>query len=494
MSISDAEYLAWLDDDTAIRNVLIEASCRVSGVETIFRMSIFPYVTHATDTPANTPYLPIVIGNSIQLIESLSLDDNSSLSYGDIEIANGNGEYDDWLNHIWTNRAINCYLGDVRWARADYRPRMSGITEQLGSSARNTLNLVIRGKLQRLNTVVTEKKIGGTTNNKDELVSLLFGECFNVSPRLTNPATLEHQIHDGVMERNIEPRDLGVPVAASTNLSTGKFTLSASPAGQITCSAQGDKYGGVYHNTVSKIVQRLVTGYGQSDSRFTTDDLDTANLAAFDAANPQNVGHYLNSRENLLSLCNYFAQSVGAQLVETRLGKVQLIKIQLPAPGTPFAVDEDLIVKGTLAIEKVLPVRASIKLGYARNFTVQENLQTGIPAAHKDLYAKEWRTVGAENATVKSVYKLSAEPVQRDTALIKESDAQAEANRELALWSVPRKIVAFTGKAPLFEAYLGQGATITYPRFGMDSGVSGMIIGLSPVIASKARVNVRVLI
>jgi hypothetical protein len=43
-------------------------------------------------------------------------------------------------------------------------------------------------------------------------------------------------------------------------------------------------------------VQRIATGFGKETDRFTLDDLDLANLAAFDAAHPQLVGLYLADR------------------------------------------------------------------------------------------------------------------------------------------------------------------------------------------------------
>ena len=126
-----------------------------------------------------------------------------------------------------------------------------GIIEDLQARDRNVLNLVIRDKLQRLNTPVTETLLVAAPANKDRLIPVLLGECHNIEPLLTNPATLEYQVHGSAMEDFIEVRDNGVVVSVTESVSTGKFTLSAALKGTITCSAQGDKPS-TYSNTVQQ--------------------------------------------------------------------------------------------------------------------------------------------------------------------------------------------------------------------------------------------------
>ena len=69
-------------------------------------------------------------------------------------------------------------------------------------------------------------------------------------------------------------------------------------------------------------------------------------------------------------------------------------------------------------------------------------------------------------------------PTQEETCLLKTSDAQAEADRRLALWSVPRTIYRYQAFADLLMEELGGAQTITHSRFGMSGGVTGQIVGL----------------
>ncbi|MBA3756292.1 MAG: hypothetical protein H0X02_08745, partial [Nitrosomonas sp.] len=346
-------------------------------------------------------------------------------------------------------------------------------------------------KLQRLNTPMTEARLGGSTINKNELLPLCFGECFNVTPLLSDPATLEFKVHSGAIESILEVRDNGVPVAATKTVAQGKFTLAAQPFGQVTASVQGDKPS-TWNTTVSKIVQRIVTAYGGTN-KLTSGDLDTVQLAAFDTANPQPAGVYMKDRDNTLSVCNSISSSVGAQLVMSRLGKLQLLKLELPAPGTPFDIGIDDILANSLSISRKLPVKAAFKVNYNRNWTLQPGLLTGIPESHKKIYATEYENETASDPTIKTAYKLDSEPVAVDTMLLTEADADDEAARLLDLYKTPRFIITFTGTARLVELTLGQAVTLTYPRFGLGSGKDGQVIGLS-IDWSNLRVKVEALV
>lgn len=487
-------YTDWLEDQSAIRCILVEPAVKSGGVEVMRYLSSRPFKSAPGDTPANTVYNPIIIGSSVRTVERLNVLDRSAfLSFGDIELINRDGSIDDWLLDIWSNRAITVLHGDVRWTRAEFQIIFAGVVEDIGSRSRDSLNLKLRDKLQRQNMPVTELVLGGSTNNKNQLVPLTFGESHNISPLLTNPATLEYQVHGGQIERLIEVRDNGVPVSATATLSTGKFTLAASPFGKITASIQGDKPSTTWHNTTKKIIERLVTGYGETTNRFDSSDLDATNLAAFDTANPQVLGVYLSARENLLTVCNDIAATVGSRLAMSRAGLLRLIKIELPAPGTPFEISTQDVIAGSMRITQKLPVQSAFKLGFAKNWTVQDGLDTRIPNEHKDLYSKEWLTVTAADATTKTDYRLDGEPEQIDTYFLTESDANTEATRLLNLFKVPRFIVSFDGPARLLQLELGQAVTLTYPRFGMENGKSGMVVGLSPDWDSAA-VSVEVLI
>jgi hypothetical protein len=488
--MTDADFLAWLNDPTARRTTLIEVTPLVGGVPTTLYLATVGYTTGAADAPAHTPYVG-VCSSGITFSEALSLTGDPQISVGDIEFHNFGGARDAWLGYVWTNTPVRAWIGDVRWPRADFRMIFSGRAANLDSKSRETLNIKLRDNLQRLNAPVTEHKLGGTTTNKDEIVPVGLGEVANVTPLLVDPAQLEYQVHDGATEWIFEVRDNGLPVAF-TDLGNGRFRLNQGVAGTITVSFQGDTTGG-YANTVAPLVQRLATSYGKVPERFALAEIDSANFAAFDAAHPQPVGLYIGDRTNVLAACQQLAGSLGAQLVPSATGQLRLLQVALPPPGTPTAITPAMIAEKSIKIVNRPDVKAAVKLGFCKNWTVQDDLQTALPVEHKARLAAEWATETAVDSAVQATYKLSADPVQQDTLLLRRTDAAAEAARQLALWKVQRTVYEFEGLAPCLTLQLGDAVQLQNSRFGLANGQTGMVI--SRALNSKtARTTLQVLV
>jgi hypothetical protein len=415
----------------------------------------------------------------VKFTETLSLDGTPSLSYGDIELTNISGDKDSWLLDVWNNRSVKIYIGDVTWRRSDFYLVFDGIVAGIDSRNRKTINIKLSDKIQRLNTPVSEVSLGGTTSNKDKLIPLCFGECHNVTPLLSDPSQHEYQVHISAIEDIIEVRDNGVPVNFTKYLSTGKFRLSQAPVGTITCSVQGDKPAAGYSNKVASIIKRIVTSFGNADIAFALSDIDTANFDAFDLSNPQPVGIYLGDRSNVVDVCNSLAKSVGARLAMSRLGTLYLVKLTLPQASAGLTVTSAMMVERSLQPSSVPEVKAGVQLGYCKNWTVQTNLQTGLPEAHIKLFAEEWLTSTVTDDAVATKYRLHTEPAMEETMLQVEADAVAEAQRRLNMWKVQRRVIKYQGFGDLMFEKLGNSQTVQHDRFGLSAGVTGQVISLS---------------
>lgn len=466
--ITDEQFAAWLASPTAQRCMLFEVG---SSAGTRY-LSTKDY----KGGPATTPYQAVVAGG-LQVVESISMSANASLSVGDIEIHNNDGARDAWLDDIWTNQPALAFLGDVRWPREDFRQVFKGVTIDIGSKSRDRLNLRLTNQLERLNTPVTDAKIGGNAPNPDALAPILLGQCHNITPVQTNPNTLEYAF--GGAERLLEVRLDGKPREVTPDLAAGRFKFTSNvEGGQVTCSAQGVKYGGAYVNTVSKLVQYLVTQCGKASTRFTADDLDAAQLAAFDAAHLQPIGLYLPERTNVLVACQQLASSLGAQLVPSMAGKLRLIQYAIPTSAA-IEIRPSQQIDRSITIVNRTEVQAAVKVGYAKNWTVQDNMRTLVPAAHKDLYAQEWLSVTAADAAVQAAYKLDTEPTQVDTCLIRQADAQAEAARRLAIVKAPRTTYRFEAPPGQLLTELGAAVKLFSNRFGLANGKPGLVTSRS---------------
>lgn len=490
MAITDLEYTNWLSSSSAYRCILVEANVRSGGSEVTRYLSNKGYVTGASDTPANTSYRALIKGG-VKLTESLSLTSAPTLSYGDIELDNTDGALDTWLSDIWDNRSVSVFYGDMRWSRSDFRLIFKGAFSGISSKSRTAINLVLMDSLQRLNTPVTDTKLGGSSTNKDKLIPLLFGECHNVSPLLTDSVTHEYQVHNGAIEDIIEVRDNGAPISVTKNLTTGKFNLTYSPVGTLTTSVQGSKPS-TYSNKISDLIKLVVKNYGTTD-KLVDADIDLTNFSNFDASNTAPVGIYVADKTNILSICQQLASSVGAQITMSRKGLLQLKRIDFPPSGTPILIGRSDIAEHKLEVDSVVDVVPSIKVGYCKNYTVESNLQTVIPEEHKSLYSEEWLTTTVSDSTVATNYKMLIDATQKDTQLLTTADATTEANRLLGIFKQQRVVYKMTCFANMLELSLGDTVTLKYPRFGLDAGVLGVVVGLEPDWMT-ARVTVKVMV
>lgn len=497
--MTDSEYLTWLQSSAAKVTLLIKAWPLISGVPTLITMATRTFPLAATGAPAQAAYPGIcrVVG-TVQ--EQLELKGGvGKLSSGDIEIENPNGERDAWLNYIWSNCPIEVYFGDLTWPAADFKQVFSGqAAGNLDSRDPAVLNIKLRDKMDRLNTPATEVKLGGTTTNKDSILPLPFGEVHNVTPLLESPADLMYRVSRAAVRQISEVRDNGVPVGFIAYPATGQFKLTQAPSGTITASVMGDVTGSGYVSTIASVIERLATSYGSDTTRFLASEIDRTTFDDFNTRVPYLIGYNISDRTNVGVACQDIAASVGAQVVNSRLGKLRLLQVTLPPSGPIIDIPESWISRGvdnksSLRIAERPDVEAAVKLGFCKNWTVQTELQTSLLVEHLSLYATEFLTETSVDATVQALYKLSADPAQKDGYLQRRVDAAAEALRQRDLYKVQRTVYEFTGEAPCLQLELGSGVRLFSSRFSMSAGVVGMVIGFDADWQNR-KVALRVLV
>lgn len=478
MAVTSTQLKEWLKKTSSARRcVLVEVGVRVGASEVTRYLSDKGYTTKASEAPSNTLYTPCISGG-VTFTESMSLDGSVTTSAGAIEFNNTDGKLDSWLSDVWKNRSVKVFIGDVLWPRADFYQIFDGVTDKLDSNSRDKFSLIVSDKLQRLNTTVTDTKLGGSSANADKLLPLLFGEQFNVTPLLTNLATHEYQVHAGQINYISEVRDNGVPVNFIPVLAEGKFRLAQAPQGTITCDVQGDAPAGVYTNDVVSIIKRLAKSFGNAQQRLVDADLDLTSLSTFAAANAQPVGLYLTEKANVLECCNKLATSIGARVVVSRTGLVSLVKLHLPQSAAGTIVTADDMLERSLYVSEMSEIVAAVQVGYCRNNTIQNALQTGLPQDQIAMYAEEqeWLTSTQKSDTVATINKLFTNPDMIETQLMTQAAADAEASRLNALWGVQRRVMSYQGMPWLLLESIGNPQTIQHKRFDLAAGQRGQII------------------
>lgn len=471
--MTDQEYEQWLLQQSSIKTVLIDAWANVGGVETPFHLS---NRTYTSETHIN---YDVCVKGGVSFEDQLSLTGEPSIGSGDIELSNENGLRDEWLTYVWKNRRITVRIGDPRWDYADFRLVFDGVISHFTSTNSNNLIIQLLNKLDRLNEPALSVKLGGSGTNADKLIPAVLGEVHNITPLLINNDQT-YQVHSGPIEDIIEVRDNGDPRSDIVeSLSTGQFTVDEfAVVGQITASVQGTK-DGVYYNDIANLVKILAKNYGPSYQRFVDSDLDLDNLDAFSLAHPDPVGIYIDSEQGVLAAAQELAKSVGAQIICTSLGKLRLVQLAIPTSSGKELTPNDFDYR-TLRISETTQVKAAVKLAYCKNYTVQTSgLAAGLPVSSLDLFKEEWLTVTEQDSAVASLYRLTEEPEQENTLLLRTVDATAEAVRRLEMWKVPRQVFEMECRAHMLLTELGDTLTIKHPRYGLQDGKNGIVIGVS---------------
>lgn len=483
MSISNAQYTAWLAADNRERTLLVEVDAYSGGSLVTRYMSNRGFVSQPADTPANTAYDDIV--TAVPNIRSSMAEvfrGRSLVSFGDIEIDNSGGTRDAWLLDGWDGRSVRLYLGDATWPKSDFRLVFSGVVEDIQASGNNTLTLRIRDRQYLLDVPLQTNRIGGAGTTKDQRLPVCYGEVKNIEPVLVDAATRKYQIHDGSIQSIDAVYQDGVAIGTYTaSLATGTFTLTAALTGRITCDAKGSNAGS-YVNKTADIMQRLVT----DRTALTSGDFDAASVTQLNTDAPGVVGIYVtDDRATVLSALDQLAIGAGAYFCIGRDGKLTMGLFKAPS-GTPVLTltDDDVELAQLELTKRIVPLK-SVRVGYARFYvTVDSGAASSLTEAQRQRLRDEYLVAYA--ATGASGFLMAVDGDLQGTAYVNASDASTEATRRATLWGSLRRVFRFRGFLAAQQVKLGDVVALDFARYGLAGGVLARVVGIRESLTSNS--------
>lgn len=446
--ITDQQYLDWLDTPGKKRVVL--AIVQSSGGT--FYLANRPYISFPTDTPANQPFDDLIIAVP-ELVSTL----DESINVGDLDVHNS-GDLDGWVNDVWRGYPLKIYLGDESWVFSDFRLIMDGVCGGLSVPDSGRLVLSIRDKMELLRVPVQS-----ATNSEDQRIPIALGYCFNVSPLLIDAPTHKYQVNDGTATIHAV-RDNGVNVAGFTDNGDGTFTLTSSPAGQITCDVTAN--GTTIKAHLEWLAQRAIT-LAEVDSTQLSD------LPTFE------VAKYISGEETIEEVMQHLCAAVGAVPLFTRLGKLQAKRYVIADTPSRYYDADHVVAENSfdgLVVEGDEAPKSNVRLAYLYNNTQQSSVAGAVSEANRDLYGREYSTV--EEATTASGLPLLQPSETIVTALRLQADAITEAQRRAVIRSAKRLRYSVEMTTAPFGVEVGDQVNITYPRYGFESGKDVLVVGL----------------
>lgn len=255
----------------AIRCLLIEVKAYSGSAEVTRYLSTNVYNTGPAETPASQVYEPRLIGDLIFTYEmSESLSGQTSISWGGIEIENGDGALDSWINDGWDGRDITLKLGDPTQAISTFSTIMTGKVSRLAVENDSTLTLYIRDRLLQLDIPIQSSLL--TSGERiNEPKPLCMGKVRNIEPILINPTQLIYQVHDGSISQIEKVYDGGVLLNyQSTTLTSA---ISAVQTTFVVASSSGFSASGIlriddefitYTSVASNVFSGCVRGYAST--------------------------------------------------------------------------------------------------------------------------------------------------------------------------------------------------------------------------------------
>jgi hypothetical protein len=159
-------------------------------------------------------------------------------------------------------------------------------------------------------------------------------------------------------------------------------------------------------------------------------------------------------------------------------GSIQTIdqNVMRDPPLTPLDSGDDN--------QGIPPYRVIVRYGQNSHVMTNATLAAGVSDSERVRLSTEWQTAVAEDLSVLTAHPLS-KPLTIDTLLTTEADAQAEANRVLALLSpsaADRAWYSFGVEATpaTLAIEIGDTVDLIHERFGLGVGARAVVLGIAP--------------
>lgn len=449
----------------------------------------------------------------------------SPVNAGAIVLNNADGELDEILEYAYDGQYF--YVDEVDPATFLLVQRLrQGFLEQ-PTYDEKTITFQCRDAAHALDVQLLDEKYAGTNalpagieGTPDDIGGTfkpsLIGTCFNVTPIQVNTSKKIYQL-DGVRglvsgytlavydKRALVTEDsagdytdqadmeANAPTAGQYRVwpAGGCIRINFTPVGLLTCDTMnpGEDAPGFTSTGDSTLTQVLYTLTGiHPNGQLYEDD--------------PNVGIYVHDDRTVLSAANDLLSSVGGFLVDgsplNNAYSYGFSTAQLYEPGSPYfssdlqpiSLTEAELIPDSFRLvpptesNRGLPVWR-VNVQYARNWTVMTASDlAGIAADQVARWTREYLIATAEDAGVRTDWPAALE-LTVTTLLVDQTEAEAEAQRLLDLFSVPRQ--RFALRVPyavigdgVFTTYGSQRSatefkpgfrvTLTLSRFGLEAG------------------------
>lgn len=395
----------------------------------------------------------------------------ASASGGELRFSDAEGRFDALVRQLgWDGRTVELWRGPRGAAFAAFEKVAVLTCDGWTGLGRASKSMKIRDRKARLYgaplvgaSFAGSGGLDGDAGAKGKLIPWSFGYVFGVEPVVFDTANLLARWHarqvQGVIDLTVggvswtdmgDYPDLAALLAAASGWANGQFgtcnlygvvRYGAVPSHPVRIEGQGDALGGVYADTRGEIVRRIATSCGMLPLRDPA-EIDTASFAALETAQPGECGWHWNAKITIGDALDEIMAGVAGWWDVGLDGMLSAAQLEAPADVPDLVLDATQPMPGEPVAEDDAPPRAKTRIGWQRNYAPLSASQlTGAANASlatQQLFAESLRFAQAEQSNVRILHPKATEPDvlanYRD-----EADAQAEANRQQALFGSKRE-------------------------------------------------------
>ncbi|MFZ6644416.1 hypothetical protein ACO0LO_01760 [Undibacterium sp. TJN25] len=453
------------------------------------------FTTTPNDTPPNAYFEPRLTDAprlSRTLFDRTATYGASKSTPGDISLVNQDHALDVLLtDYAVGGRTFEVRSGIIGTPFASWPVIMTGQLDDMKESD-GSISIVVHDRMTDLQkTLIRPTYAGdnvlplGVEGTKDDLKGQykprVYGSVLNISAKRVNTSKLVFQVSDTATPATIV-YDNGSALTKGADYTTLDDMIATAPAvGNFRCFQGYFRLGSSPVNVVTADVTTSETRAGSLLQMIAVDagiplaDINTADVAALNAANSAVCGVWADTTTTAQELMDQLASSIGAWYAFDRSNKLRMGRVIAPT-GTPMATWGDDAIESLNLQEAGIPAWHVI-LQYGRNYTVNQQPAGGVAEARKAFLAQEYRQAEKSNTDTKTPWP-AAQELTFQTQLVNEADATAECARQLTLYGARR--LTLSVEIPLSElgaADLGNVVGLDVDRYNLR-GKPLLVIGL----------------
>jgi hypothetical protein len=427
-----------------------------------------------------------------------------SNSPGELTLINNDGGLNAMADDYFDGRTLTLKVGDPDMAYASFATILVATIETVAIERRR-VSVRLRSRAIALDTPFSSVKYAGTNalplgiegtadDIKGQSKPRIFGRIALMPPVLVNTSKLIYQINAGAVDAIVNVFDAGAYLARSTDYTSqsdmetnqpspgsfrswpagGCFRLGSTPFGQLSvCVAEKWDYTQI---SAGAIIQRILMEKG-----FTSLDWLAADFTILNTKTVGALGISINAEESTASVLDRICATIGAWWGFDALGRFRIARLDAPS-GTPAVTITDNEILELERQPVTTPVPWQVTQTADINLLPQDKKSMAgvVPDFRAAWFAEASRDQKASNSGVATSRALAVD--QSSEGLFASiSQAQAEVNRRLSVFSARRDAVTLTLADPAGDyAYLDLGGTINLVtnRLGYGSGRLMVITGL----------------